>query len=168
MPKPFTYCPRCATPLTQGVRGGKTRTVCPACHWVHWDNPTPVVAAIVEQAGHVILVQSMGWPDTWFGLVTGFLEKEEHPEQAALREVEEETGLEATMGSFIGHYPFAMMNQIIFAYHVTAPAGEITLDQTELTAYKRIPLEKLKPWKTATGDALRDWMISRSLWPREP
>lgn len=165
--KTFQYCPRCATPLTQAERGGKIRVACGNCHWVHWDNPTPVVAAVVEQADHIILVQSIGWPDKWFGLVTGFLEKEEHPAEAVLREVKEELSLDATMGSFIGLYPFPMMNQIIMAYHVTVPDLPITIDTTELQAFKRIALAKVRPWQTATGEALKDWLITRQLWPAE-
>ena len=44
------FCPHCATPLqliTQAEDGGdKQRLRCPACNWTHWNNPTPVLAAV--------------------------------------------------------------------------------------------------------------------------
>lgn len=83
----YRYCPCCATALTPATRGDRERLTCPACDWVHWDNPTPVVAAVVERNDHVVLVQSIGWPAHFYGLVTGFLEKAESPEEAVLREV---------------------------------------------------------------------------------
>ena len=48
----YRFCPSCATPLEaieQWEDGGpKTRLRCPACGWTHWNNPTPVLAAVIE------------------------------------------------------------------------------------------------------------------------
>ncbi|GAB4422844.1 MAG: NUDIX domain-containing protein [Bacteroidia bacterium] len=161
----YTYCPRCATALVSGLRGDRGRLSCPACDWVHWDNPVPVVAAIVERQGTVVLVRSQGWPEDWFGVVTGFLEKAESPAEAVLREVREELGLEARLGGFIGLYPFERMNQLIIAYHVEAHEGEIRLDETELAACRQVPIDRVRPWPTGTGYALADWLRSRGLTP---
>ena len=123
---PYKFCPNCATSLVTAQVDGRTRTRCPACDFVYWDNPTPVVAAIVEHEGKVILTRSKGWPEKWWGVVAGFLEKGETPEQGVMREVREELGLEGELVSFIGHYTFELRNQIIFAYHVRIQ-GEIIL-----------------------------------------
>ncbi len=162
---PFRFCPRCATPLAPreiaGDDAARPRLACPAlgCGFVYWDNPVPVVAAIVERPDGVVLVRSKGWPETWFGLVTGFLERGESPEEGVLREVAEELGLVATLGDFVGVYPFHQANQIIMAWHVRAE-GEVRLGD-ELAAFKSIPVERLRPWPFATGDAVRDWLARR-------
>jgi NADH pyrophosphatase NudC (nudix superfamily) len=130
----FRYCPSCRAELTTAERGGKSRLVCPECGFVQWRNPVPVVAAVVEREGQVILVHSIGRPPTWFGLVAGFLEQGEHPEAAVLREVDEELGIPAKLESCIGIYPFELFNQIIFAYHVRGGPGAIRLDASELDA----------------------------------
>ena len=88
----YRYCPHCRAELAPAERGGQTRLVCPQCSFVHWRNPVPVVAAVVERAGRVVLVHSIGRPAHWYGLVAGFLERGEHPEAAVLREVAEELG----------------------------------------------------------------------------
>ena len=71
-----------------------SRQLCPdkACGWVYYNNPVPVVAAVVEKlmpdgSSCVILVRGVGWPKEWFGVVTGFLEKGETTRNAVLREV---------------------------------------------------------------------------------
>jgi NAD+ diphosphatase len=161
----FRFCPLCRTELVSAVRGGEPRQVCPQCAFVNWRNPLPVVAAIVERAGRVVLVHSLGRPASWYGLVAGFLERGEHPEGAILREVREELGLEATLQSSIGVYPVDFLNQIIFVYHVTLAEGLITLAADELDDYKEVPLEKLRPWSRGTGPALRDWLAARGLHP---
>lgn len=163
--KPPKFCVQCGSPLTKGLRNGEERLVCSSetCNYVHWDNPTPVVAAIVEYNGHVILVRSIGWPAGWFGLVTGFLEKGEMPEKAVEREVLEEVGLSALEVNYIGMYPFYRMNQLIIAYHVLAEEGEIKLDTSELEDYKLVPIEKVRPWNAGTGVALRDWLRTKGI-----
>ena len=167
MAKGFSYCPQCATPLVTGpYESGGVRTRCPdaECGFVHWDNPVPVVAAIVEHHGEIVLGRNKLWPPKMFALITGFLEKDDpDPASGVLREVDEELGLKGRVVDFVGHYPFERMNQLIIAYHVVAE-GEILLGD-ELAEYRRIAPERLRPWPGATGQALHDWMLKRGLTP---
>jgi NADH pyrophosphatase NudC (nudix superfamily) len=161
----YRYCPHCRTELAATLRGGQTRLACPQCNFVHWRNPVPVVAAVVERAGRVVLVHSLGRPAHWYGLVAGFLERGEHPADAVLREVAEELGLEGRLVSMIGIYPFERLNQVLFVYHVVVGDAPIVLAADELDDYKEVPLEKLKPWRQGTGPGLRDWLIARGYDP---
>jgi len=145
----------------------EVRSVCSKqCGFIHYDNPTPVVAAVVEHDGMVVLAHNRAWPPamkSFYGLITGFLERAESPSQCALREVGEELGLHATTATLIGVYPFAQMNQVIIAYHVPAD-GTITLNE-ELDDFRHVPLHECKVWPAGTGFALRDWLRSKGLEP---
>jgi NADH pyrophosphatase NudC (nudix superfamily) len=123
------------------------------------------VSAIVEHEGGIILARNRAWPQKFYALITGFLEKDDpDPASGVLREVEEELGLKTSrVQEFVGHYPFARMNQLIIAYHVVAE-GEIVLGE-ELVEYRRVAFDQLRPWPQATGLALRDWMLRRGLVP---
>jgi len=169
MTEPLKYCPRCAAGLVEEVRGGQPRRVCPVadCGFVFWNNPAPVVAAIVEYGDEVVLVRNVGWPETWYGLVTGFLEAGETCEEAVLREVEEEVGLQAEVRGLVGLYPFHRMNQLIIAYHVLAEQAPIRVDPVEIADYRRVPIARVIPWHGGTGHALRDWLRTRGI-EREP
>ena len=156
---PYKFCPQCATPLEAVTIEDTPRMKCPSCNFVHWDNPIPVVAAIVEHEGKVILTRNKGWPEKWLGIVAGFLEKGETPENGVLREVREELGLDGEIVCFVGHYAFELRNQIIFAYHVQIK-GEIVLGD-ELEAIKALPPEEVRPWSIGTGPALKDWLAAR-------
>lgn len=149
------------------LRGGRERATCPdpACGFVHWDNPVPVVAAIVEHDNQVVLVRSIGRPANWFGLVAGFLEQAEHPDDAVIREIDEEVGLTPHRCTFLGSYAFARLNQIIFVYHAEVPNLDVRLGYDELDAYRIVPISELRPWSQGTGPALRDWLASRGLHP---
>ncbi|HEU0196295.1 MAG TPA: NUDIX domain-containing protein [Nevskiaceae bacterium] len=164
MPERLHYCPQCAAPLAMAEHGGFQRLGCTRCDFVFWDNPIPVVAAIVEHEGKIVLGRNALWPPGMFALITGFMEKaDDTPDGAVLREVEEELGLHGKVAGFVGHYRFHRMNQIIMAYHVRA-TGHIRLDP-ELVEYRHVAPQDLHPWPGATGDALRDWMLARGLTP---
>jgi len=156
------FCPFCGSVLRIDDIGGILRLHCSsaACPYVFWDNPVPVVAAIVELEGNVILIQNKGWPTHIFGLVSGFLEKGETAEDAMLREIREELNLKGEQTQFIGLYSFFAMNQLIIAYHVEA-SGHIEMGE-ELADFRIIPPHLLRPWDFGTGPAIRDWLASRT------
>ncbi|RZI83268.1 MAG: NUDIX domain-containing protein [Rubrivivax sp.] len=163
----FNFCPQCAQPLLTRELDSVPRMACSdqACTYVHWDNPVPVVAAVVEHEGEIILARNRAWPVPFYALITGFLEKSDpSPEEAIAREVMEELGLEAQGTHFIGHYAFPRQNQIIIAYHVPA-TGVITLGD-ELVDYKRIAPARARYWPSSTGLALRDWLVTQGHSPQ--
>ncbi len=157
------FCMHCGTALALLTReedgGPKARLRCTACEWTHWNNPTPVLAAIIEctdQNGQVLLARNAAWPGRMFALITGFMEAGETPEEGITREVAEETSLTVDKLSLVGVYDFQRMNQIIIAYHALAH-GEVKLSP-ELAEYKMFALPDLRCWRSSTGYALADWL----------
>ena len=164
----FQYCPTCATPLqfiVQAEDGGdKERLRCPACGFTHWNNPTPVLAAIVEYQGQVLLARNAAWPGKMFALITGFMEAGESPQEGIAREVKEETNLDCTQVNLVGAYDFQRMNQVIIAYHVVAH-GEVRLSP-ELVDYRLYAPEDVKCWPSGTGQAMAEWLRARGHEPQ--
>lgn len=156
------YCPLCGKGLVSRETDGRQRIACPSeeCSYVFWDNPAPVVAAIVELDHSVVLVRNRLWPEKMFGLVTGFLERGETPETAVIREVREELGLDGTIAGFIGYYSFFEMNQLILAFHVIAQGTPVIGE--ELAEVRYVSPDRLKPWPFGTGHAVRDWLEKRT------
>ena len=163
----YRYCPQCATPLSWRIAredgGAKLRQRCPACDFVHWNNPTPVLAAIVQLGDQVLLARNALWPGRRFALITGFMEAGETPEDGIRREIKEETNLDVRSLSLVGAYDFQRMNQVIIAYHARAE-GEVRLSP-ELAEYKLFDLKDLICWPAGTGYALGDWLRSQGIDP---
>ena len=163
----YRFCPQCATPLVERIsaehEGGRLRQACPdaGCGYVHWNNPLPVVAAIVEYEGKILLARNAAWPEGMFALITGFLENGETPEAGIAREVLEETSLHVETTELIGVYEFIRKNEIIICYHVRAH-GTISLSP-ELLEYRLVEPAKLRPWRAGTGQGLAEWMRRRGL-----
>jgi NADH pyrophosphatase NudC (nudix superfamily) len=164
----WRYCPNCATELqllAQMEDGGeKQRMRCPACQWTHWNNPTPVLAAVIEYDNRILLARNAAWPGRRFALVTGFMEAGETPQEGIAREIKEETNLDATELNLIGAYEFFRMNQVIIAYHARAQ-GEVRLSP-ELAEYKLYDPADVLCWPAGTGYALADWLRSRGHEPK--
>lgn len=160
----FNFCPTCKGDLAVNEIG-YVACVNEECTFVHYQNPTPVVAAVIEyKDGNILLAHNVAWPPKWYALVTGFLEKHEHPEEAILREVKEEVGLDAELRGFLGHYTFKRMNQIIMAYHVYAD-GEIKLEDPDIDDVKIVPFADVKTWPSGTGEALKKFLESKGYTP---
>ena len=165
------FCSNCAQPLEwlsmQEDSGPKARLRCAACGHTHWNNPIPVLAAVIElsdREGRVLLARNAAWSGRMFALVTGFMEAEESPEEGVAREVVEETSLQVDAVKLIGVYEFRRMNQVIIAYHVLAH-GEIALSP-ELAEYKLFDPADIICWPAGTGYALADWLRSRGHEPK--
>lgn len=90
----INFCPRCGTPVTHKHTFGKIRPVCPSCKWIYFADPKVAAAVLVEQDGRVLLVRRVNEPfrGLWT-LPAGFVDAEEDPASAAVRECLEETGL---------------------------------------------------------------------------
>ena len=167
----YRFCPQCATPLqllSKDEDGGpKERLRCVACDYTHWNNPTPVLAAVIECAdrdGQVLLARNAAWPGKMYGLITGFMEAGETAEEGICREVAEETALQVDALKLIGVYDFQRMNQVIVAYHALA-RGEVRLSP-ELVDYRLYAPADVMCWPAGTGYALADWLRTRGIEPR--
>lgn len=141
------YCPVCASPLVLRTLDAIERLACSAgnCQFVHWDNPVPVVAALVQYHDQFILARNAQWPGSIFSLITGYLERDENPEQAVLREVQEELGLNGQVIEFIGHYSVFKKNQLILAYRIRAE-GELGLGK-EIAEVRLVTHAELKRYE---------------------
>jgi NADH pyrophosphatase NudC (nudix superfamily) len=156
------YCPECGNMLASKRIDGVERKACvfQECGFVHWGNPVPVVAALIEYQGKIVLARNSEWPEGMFSLVTGYLERAETPEEAVVREVKEELGLDGKVQEFIGCYSFIEKNQIILAHWVVA-TGELKIGN-EISEVKLLSLEELELWQfgrlALTSAIAKQWL----------
>jgi 8-oxo-dGTP diphosphatase len=93
-PEPINFCQVCGAHLERREAFGRLRPICPSCGWVCFKDPKVAAAVLVEQDGRVLLVRRINVPQQGkWTLPAGFVDADEDPEQAAVRECLEETGL---------------------------------------------------------------------------
>ena len=164
----YKFCPSCATALEYIAQledgGEKQRLRCVGCGWTHWNNPTPVLAAVIQYNDQILLARNAAWKGRMYALITGFMEAGETPQEGVAREIKEETNLDVRELNLIGVYDFQRMNQVIIAYHARAE-GEVKLSP-ELVDYKLYDYDAVKCWPAGTGYALADWLRGRGVEPQ--
>ncbi|MGH7597007.1 MAG: NUDIX domain-containing protein [bacterium] len=105
MSRNYNFCPRCGGRLHERHAEGRDRLVCEKCGFIFYQNPVPAAAVILQQNRRILLVKRKFEPrvGAW-SLPAGFIEWGESPEQTAIREVQEETGLNIAAPSLYGVY----------------------------------------------------------------
>ena len=140
------FCLHCGAPLEERPIDGLPRPACSACDYVHFDNPVAVAGVIVRRGDEVLLVRQPGFPQ--FILVAGYLEAFESAEEAAVREVKEETGLDVAVERVLGTYSCRSIGKnmvfIVCVAHVTG--GELALSD-ELVDARWFTLDALPDWR---------------------
>ena len=90
-----------------------------------------------------------------WSLPKGHLEEGETAEQAAVREVEEETGIIASVRAFLGSIDYwfvaedRRIHKTVHHYLLRAHGGELSDADVEVTEVAWVPLSELEPWTAA-------------------
>jgi len=85
------YCSHCAHELQ--MKDGGYRRHCPNCTSDHFPRTDPVVIIVVRSGDDVLLGRQSSWPEGRYSALAGFMEPGETIEEAARREVFEQTGI---------------------------------------------------------------------------
>lgn len=143
-----THCHFCGQRLHQKFIEGRTRLYCIACERPLYENPIPATCIIVLNSDHrILLVRRSVTPKIgqWC-LPGGFLEIGETPENGALRELSEETGLSGKIESLLGvrttpsqqYQSILMIAFSIADYHGQAAAGD-DADDVDWFSHDQLP-----------------------------
>lgn len=131
------YCGRCGSPTERGCAISK---ICPACGNELWPSVVTAVIALVyrrAESGNrdddeLLLVHGRNFPGNYFGLVAGFVETGESMEEALVREVREETGIEVGNIRYCGSRPWPFPSVLMSGFFAEYESGELNLQQEEL------------------------------------
>lgn len=98
----YEYCPQCKNQLI--LRRGNP--YCPKCHITIYSNPAPCASVIPIKDGQALLaIRAVEPYKGELDLIGGFMKNGENPEEAVLRETEEETNLTIQIVDLLGIYP---------------------------------------------------------------
>lgn len=144
----FKFCPLCGTPTIEKEVYGKVRVACPNCNWVHFEDPKVAAAVLIQQNGSILLARRIFNPNKGdWTLPAGFIDARENPEDAAIREALEETGLEVKitrLREIISGREHDRGADIVIVYDAEVIGGELQAgDDADEVAF--FPLDQLPP-----------------------
>lgn len=151
------FCPSCGgAGLSHRVPAGDSheRLCCDHCGYIHYQNPKIIAGCIVESAGRYLLSQRAIAPraGSWT-LPAGFMENSETTEQAALRELWEETGVRARIVSPYSIFSVPRISEVylIFRAELIEETGQFG---PETRACRFFAPEEI-PWEEIFYPAIR-------------
>ncbi len=164
----MNYCPRCAHALEDRIAFGRVRRVCPECGFVFFREHKVAAAAVIAQDGEVLLVRRTMMPGhgKWT-IPGGFVEFDEDPRAAVVREVFEETGYQVVVSRLLdviyGHeHPRGASLLIAYEARLLGATPVRQPDEDEVDAVRFFPADRLPPIAfRATEQALRTWRHAR-------
>lgn len=117
----YSCCPDCGQRLTERLLGDEGLVPwCESCSRPWFDSfSTCIIAAVVNPAGQVLLQREARRPDREV-LVAGYMKPGESAEDAARREIREETGLDVTALKYMGSYPHMDGNMLMLSFAAQA------------------------------------------------
>jgi 8-oxo-dGTP diphosphatase len=111
------------------VAFGRPRPVCPACGRIHFRDPKVAAAAFVQRQGRILLVRRGNVPEMGkWTLPAGFVDADEDPAAAAVRECWEETGLRVRVSELMDviHSPeYEHGASIVILYRAEIESGDL-------------------------------------------
>ena len=137
----FTHCPDCGQALSARSLGDEGLVPwCESCHRPWFDSfSTCIIAAVMNTKGEVLLQRETRRPDREV-LVAGYIKPGESAEDAARREITEETGLTVTALRYVASYPHMDGNMLMLGFAATAE-GEPNPDSSEILSDRWATME---------------------------
>ena len=134
-----THCPYCGGLLTRTLVEERQRLYCVRCERPVYENPVPATClVVVSPDAQLLLVQRRAPPQVgqWC-LPGGFIEVDEMPECAALRELSEETNLRGKIEKLLGvrtSPSFFYQSVLLIGYLVREYSGRLVAGDDAMDA----------------------------------
>jgi NAD+ diphosphatase len=119
------HCGRCGSPTRAQEAGHMMLCSNPECATTHFPRTDPAVIMLVSDGDRCLLGRQPVWPEGVYSTLAGFVETGESLEQAVVREVREESGIELTGVQYFGSQPWPFPQSLMLGFFAQAASTEI-------------------------------------------
>ncbi len=126
------FCGRCGekTHYKEGVRAKE----CARCGSVSFPRLSPAVIVAVQKGNKLLLARASRFPVQFYSVLAGFVEPGETLEEAVMREVKEEVGIDISNVRYFGSQPWPFPDSLMIGFTAEYAGGEVSIDGTEIIA----------------------------------
>ncbi len=139
-----TFCQQCGTALEDRHQEDRLRPTCPACGFVYYLDPKVAVAVVLgDERGVLLGKRGIDPASGKWSFPAGYVNRGEVLEEAAVREVFEELGLEVRLTGLVGVYSERGSAVVLIVYDGEVLGGTLQPDGREVLEVRRFPLDAL-------------------------
>ena len=142
------FCANCGA-KTDFSDGGYRRD-CPQCKAQHFPRTDPVVIIAVKGPEGLLLGRGHGFQPGVYSALAGFMEPGESIEEAARREVFEETGIVAEEITYHSSQPWPFPASLMIGLIGQSAGGDISIDKAELEQARWFKTKELEEMMAGT------------------
>jgi NAD+ diphosphatase len=155
------FCGRCGVPLN--TKTTERAKECPQCGLLHFPRLAPAIIVLVERGNELLLARSRHFMPGMYSVLAGFVEPGESLEEAVVREVREEVGIEIKDIKYFGSQPWPFPHSLMIGFTASYAGGEISLDDDEIENAGWFAVDNLPriPGKISIARKLIDWFIEK-------
>lgn len=124
------FCGVCGT-ATVGVVEERARR-CPKCSAIFFPVASPAIIVAVTRGDALLLAHNKNFRAGVFSLLAGFVDPGETLEQAVVREVREEAGIEIGDLRYVTSQPWSFPSSLMMGFEARYLGGEIQVDGKEI------------------------------------
>lgn len=136
------YCGRCGGPLTP--LPGERALCCGRCGNTVYPRISPVIIVGVIDGDRLLMTRYAAGDYRDWALVAGFVEVGETPEDAARREVLEETGVRIKQLRYVASQPWAFSDSLLIGFFAALDGpGTLTVQRSELAEAAWVPRDQI-------------------------
>jgi len=116
---------------------------CLVCGRERFPTISPCAIVLVKRPGELLLIRKAEWPEGRYSLVAGFLDFGECLEEAAEREVMEETGVSIRNLRYVGSQSWPFPSQLMTGFVADYAGGDLRVETKELEDARWFPVDAL-------------------------
>lgn len=106
--------------------------ICPQCHHHFYPQIAPVVMVRITHEDKILLARSHHFTPGVYSILAGFIEPGETAEEAVIREVREEVGLEIKNITYFGSQSWPFPSNLMLGFTAEYSSGCIKMDPREI------------------------------------
>ncbi|HET9485221.1 MAG TPA: NAD(+) diphosphatase [Xanthomonadales bacterium] len=121
------YCGRCGAPTRFDHGGHRARCSDEDCAQQYFPRTDPAIITLVTRGDRCLLGRQPSWPEKRYSTLAGFVEPGETLEQAVVREVREEAGVEVASARYVASQPWPFPAALMLGYEAEAASDAISV-----------------------------------------
>ena len=136
------HCPRCGGRLHSTQAGHVL--VCADCERQQFPRADPAVIMLVTDGDRALLGRQPSWPEGRYSTLAGFVDPGESLEEAVIREVAEEAGIEVADVTYFGNQPWPFPASLMVGFFARARSTDIAVDGEEISDARWFSREQMR------------------------